>query len=121
VLFNAASFASLMPSIGSGAYAASKAAIYSMTKTLGAELAPFNIRVVGYAPGIIKTRMTEPWIQAKGKELKSQIALQRLGEGEDIAKVILFLASDHAAYITGTCVEISGGKFCVQNPQDAWI
>ena len=55
VLFNAASFASLMPRVGSGAYAASKAAIYSMTKTLGAELAPFNIRVVGYAPGIIKT------------------------------------------------------------------
>jgi NAD(P)-dependent dehydrogenase (short-subunit alcohol dehydrogenase family) len=92
-----------------------------MTKTLGAELAPFNIRVVGYIPGIIKTKMTKPWIQAKRKELESQIALQRLGEGEDIAKVILFLASDHAAYITGTCVEITGGKFCVQNPQDAWI
>ena len=121
VLFNAASFASLMPSIGSGAYAVSKAAIYSMTKTLGAELAPFNIRVVGYAPGIIKTRMTEPLIQAKGEKLQSQIALQRLGDVEEIARVVLFLASDHAAYITGTCIEISGGKFCVQNPQDAWI
>jgi len=121
VLLNAASFASLMPSVGSGAYAASKAAVFSMTKTLGAELAPFNIRVVGYCPGIIKTRMTEPLIQAKGKALKSQIALQRFGESEDVAKVIVFLASEHAAYITGTCVEISGGKFCVQNPQDAWI
>jgi NAD(P)-dependent dehydrogenase (short-subunit alcohol dehydrogenase family) len=121
ILFNASSFASLMPSVGSGAYAASKAAIYSMTKTLGAELAPFNIRVVGYVPGVIKTRMTESWIQAKGKELESQVALQRLGEGDDVAKVILFLASDYAAYITGTCVEISGGKFCVQNPQDAWM
>jgi NAD(P)-dependent dehydrogenase (short-subunit alcohol dehydrogenase family) len=76
VLFNAASFAALMPSVGSGAYAASKAAIYSMTKTLAAELAPFKIRVVGFIPGVIKTRMTEPWIQAKGKELESQIALQ---------------------------------------------
>ncbi len=121
VLINAASFASLMPSVGSGAYAASKAAIYSMTKTLGAELAPFNIRVVGYAPGVIKTGMTEALIQAKGKELQSQIALQQLGDVEDIARVVLFLASDHAAYITGTCVEISGGKFCVQNPQDAWL
>lgn len=120
VLFNAASFAALMPSVGSGVYAAAKAAIYSMTKTLGAELAPFNIRVVGYIPGMIKTRMTEPLIQAKGKELESQVALQRLGDVEDIANVILFLASDYAAYITGTCVEISGGKFCVQNPQDAW-
>jgi NAD(P)-dependent dehydrogenase (short-subunit alcohol dehydrogenase family) len=120
VLINAASFASLMPSVGSGAYAASKAAIYSMTKTLGAELAPFNIRVVGYAPGVIKTGMTEQLIQAKGKKLQSQIALQQLGDVEDIARVVLFLSSDHAAYITGTCVEISGGKFCVQNPQDAW-
>jgi NAD(P)-dependent dehydrogenase (short-subunit alcohol dehydrogenase family) len=120
VLFNAASFASFMPSIGSGAYAVSKAAIHSMTKTLGAELAPFNIRVIAYAPGIIETRMTETLIEARGKELQSQIALQRFGDPEDIARVILFLASDHAAYITGSCVEISGGKFCVQNPQDAW-
>jgi 3-oxoacyl-[acyl-carrier protein] reductase len=65
--------------------------------------------------------MTEPWIQSKGKELEGQIALQRLGESEDVAGVILFLASDYAAYITGTCVEISGGKFCVQNPKDAWL
>jgi 3-oxoacyl-[acyl-carrier protein] reductase len=121
VLFNAASFASLMPSVGSGVYAVSKAAIWSMTKTLGAELAPFNIRVVGYIPGVIKTRMNEALIQLKGKELEKQVALQRLGESDEVAKVILFLASDHASYITGTCVEISGGKFCVQNPQDAWV
>lgn len=120
VLANAASFASLMPSIGSGAYAASKAAVYSMTKTLGAELAPFNIRVVGYAPGVIQTRMTQPGIDSKGSELASQTALQRFGTCEQVADVVLFLVSDHASYITGTCVEISGGKFCVQNPADAW-
>jgi len=120
VLVNAASFASFMPSIGSGAYAASKAAVYSMTKTLGAELAPFNIRVVGYAPGVIETRMTEPAIQSIGRTLAGQIALQRFGKCKEIADVILFLVSDYAAYITGTCVEISGGKFCVQNPADAW-
>jgi NAD(P)-dependent dehydrogenase (short-subunit alcohol dehydrogenase family) len=74
--------------------------------TLGAELAPFNIRVVGYAPGGIKTGMTEQLIQAKGKKLQSQIALQQLGDVEDIARVVLFLASDFAAYISGTCIEI---------------
>jgi len=120
VLVNAASFASFMPSIGAGAYAASKAAVYSMTKTLGAELAPFNIRVVGYAPGVIETRMTEPGIQSKGRILASQVALQRFGNCEEVADVVLFLVSDFASYITGTCVEISGGKFCVQNPVDAW-
>ena len=82
---------------------------------------PFNIRVVGYTPGVIKTRMTEAWIKTKGEKLESQIALRRFGECEEVGKVIAFLASDYAAYITGTCVEISGGKFCVQNPQDAWI
>jgi 3-oxoacyl-[acyl-carrier protein] reductase len=120
VLVNAASFASLMPSIGSGAYAASKAAVYSMTKTLGAELAPFNIRVVGYAPGVIETRMTKPAIQSRGRVLASPVALQRFGKCEEVADVVLFLVSDHASFITGTCVEISGGKFCVQNPADAW-
>lgn len=120
VLVNAASFASLMPSVGSGAYAASKAAVYSMTKTLGAELAPFNIRVVGYTPGIIETGMTEPGIQSKGSELVRPIALQRFGKCEEVADVVLFLVSDHASYITGTCVEMSGGKFCVQNPAEAW-
>ena len=101
--------------------AASKAAVYSMTKTLGAELAPFNIRVVCFAPGMIKTRMTEKLIEAKSEELQRQASLQRIGEPEEVAKVVLFLASNLAAYITGCCVEISGGKFCVQNPQDAWL
>jgi len=120
VLINAASFATLMPSVGSGIYAATKAAIASMTRSLAAELAPYNIRVVGYIPGVIETPMTESWIQTKGKILASQCALQRIGRAEEVANVVLFLASDMASYITGTCVEITGGKFCVQNPQDAW-
>jgi 3-oxoacyl-[acyl-carrier protein] reductase len=120
VLINAASFATLMPSVGSGAYAASKAAIASMTRTLAAELAPFNIRVVGYIPGVIATPMTSAWIEKNGKILASQHALQRTGKPEEIANALLFLASDKASFITGTCMEITGGKFCVQNPADAW-
>lgn len=120
VLFNAASFASLMPSVGSGAYAASKAAVYSLTKTLAAELAPFNIRVIGYIPGVIQTEMTAPIIQAKEELLKSQIALRRIGESDEVANALLYFASDQASYITGTFIEVSGGKFCVQNPHDAW-
>lgn len=120
VLINAASFASLIPSVGSGAYAASKAAIANMTRTLAGELAPFNIRVVGFIPGVIETPMTKAWIGKKGAVLASQHALNRVGRAEEIANALLFLASDYASFITGTCMEITGGKFCVQNPADAW-
>ena len=120
VLINAASFASMMPSVGSGAYAATKAAIANMTRTLAGELAPFNIRVVGFIPGVIETPMTAGWIEKKGKALASQHALNRVGRTDEIANALLFLASDYASFITGTCMEITGGKFCVQNPADAW-
>lgn len=120
VLINAASFASLIPSVGSGAYAASKAAIANMTRTLAGELAPFNIRVVGFIPGVIETPMTAGWIGKKGKVLASQHALNRVGRADEIANALLFLASDCASFITGTCLEITGGKLCVQNPSDAW-
>ena len=120
VLINGGSFSSVIPSVGSGAYAASKAAVSSLTRTFAAELAPFNIRVIEYIPGVITTPMTKRVIQAKGSTLKSQIAQQRFGDGEDIANVIVFLASDFASFITGVSVEISGGKFCVQNPEAAW-
>ena len=120
VLINAASFASLIPSVGTGAYAASKAAIANMTRALAGELAPFNIRVVGFIPGVIETPMTAGWIKKNGKVLASQHALNRVGRADEIANALLFLASDYASFITGTCMEITGGKFCVQNPSDAW-
>ncbi|OGA13118.1 MAG: hypothetical protein A3H32_19140 [Betaproteobacteria bacterium RIFCSPLOWO2_02_FULL_63_19] len=120
VLINAASFASLMPAVGSGAYAASKAAITSMTRSLAGELAPYNIRVVAFVPGLIETPMTANWIARKGKALASQHALNRIGRADEVANALLFLASDYASFITGTCLEITGGKFCVQNPADAW-
>ncbi len=120
VLINAASFASLMPATGSGAYAASKAAVYSMTRSLAAELAPYNIRVIGYLPGVIETQMTAPTIAAKGDALIDPIALRRVGECDEVANAILFAASDMASYMTGTFLEIAGGKYCTQNPADAW-
>jgi NAD(P)-dependent dehydrogenase (short-subunit alcohol dehydrogenase family) len=120
VLINASSFAALMPSVGSGLYAATKAAVSSMTRTLAAELAPHGIRVCGYIPGIVDTGMTHFLIEAGEDSIKDSIALHRIGGCSELADVITFLASDYASYISGTLVEVSGGKFCVQNAGAAW-
>ncbi len=120
VILNAASFAGLVPSAGSGAYAATKAAVLSLTRTYAAELAPWGIRVVAYAPGVIETPMTQGVIDARRDALVAQVPLHRLGTPEDVAKAIAFLASDAAGYITGTHLEITGGKLCVQNPELPW-
>lgn len=120
VVLNASSFASVIPSAGNGAYAAAKAAVTSLTRTFAAELAPAGIRVNAYIPGMIVTDMSRERIENVGAELTAQIALHRLGQPDDIAPALLFLASDAARYITGTAVDISGGKFAVQNPNAPW-
>ena len=120
VLLLASSFAALMPSVGSGVYAATKAATSSLVKTLAAELAPNGIRVNGYIPGVIDTDLTHGLIEANGDAMKRAIALQRFGESVDVAWALAFLASGYARYITGTLLEVSGGKLGVQNPERAW-
>lgn len=121
VLIQAASYAAIIPSAGSGAYAASKAAVYSLTKTMAAEFAPYGIRVNGFIPGVIATGMTQGVIDEKSEELNQAIALHRLGTPEDVANAVSFLASDESSYMTGTFIEISGGKLCVQNPHAPWV
>ncbi len=116
VLINAASYAAILGSAGSGAYAASKSAVYSLTKTLAAELAPYGIRVCGFIPGVIETGMTQSVVAERAEQLVEQIALRRLGKPVDVANAVAFLASDAASYMTGNFLEISGGKLCVQNP-----
>jgi NAD(P)-dependent dehydrogenase (short-subunit alcohol dehydrogenase family) len=120
VMINAASFASVMPSVVSGAYAASKGAVVNLTKSLAAQLAPFGIRVCGYIPGMIETEMAKENIAKNREAMEAQAALHRLGTPEDLAGPIVFLASDGAGYIAGTCIEVTGGKFCVQDAQSAW-
>lgn len=120
VLIHASSFASLMPSVNTGVYAATKAAVTSLTKTLASELAPDGIRVVGYIPGLIATDLNTSNIEKNGDKLLESISARKFGTAEDVANGILFLASDYASYITGTCLEISGGKFATQNPKAAW-
>ncbi len=90
-------------------YAASKAAIIAMTKTLATELGKRNIRVNAVAPGLIETEMIEniPFIE----EIKKQIPLKRIGKPSEVSGVVSFLCSNDATYITGHTISVNGGLF----------
>lgn len=120
VIVNTISFAAQIPSAGSGIYAASKAALESLTKTMAAEWAPYGIRVNGYSPGVIATDMTKPAIHAGGQSMINAIALRRIGTTDDVIKAVAFLVSEDSSYITGINLDVSGGKFIVQNSERAW-
>lgn len=121
-IINAASFAAIVPSVGSGAYAASKAAVVQLTRTLAGELGPWNVTVNAYAPGMIPSSMNmfaqlEP---DAADRLLDTLTLRRWGEANEVADLICFLASDAARYITGTLIDVSGGKLATQLPQRAY-
>ena len=120
-IINAASFASIIPAYAMSAYAASKAAVTSMTRVMAAEVGPWNITVNCYAPGMIPTRLSgyHDVTDERRKQLWDTLTFPRWGDPEEIADLAIFLASDRAKYITGTMIDISGGKFAVQFPQMA--
>lgn len=120
VIVNVCSFGGIMPAVNSAIYGASKAGLINLTRTMAAELAPRGIRVCGCLPGNIRTGMMSSRADFNEAEALKPIALHRIGEPEEIAKVLFFLASDLASYITGTSVEVSGGKLCVQNAHVRW-
>ncbi|MDR3590371.1 MAG: SDR family NAD(P)-dependent oxidoreductase [Negativicutes bacterium] len=120
VILNAASYAAVMPSATSGAYAAAKAGVTSLTRSMAAEFARFGIRVVAYIPGMVATDINRAKIEQTGQKLLAQISMNRFGEPAEVARALVFLASDAASYITGTAVEITGGKFSIQNPEVPW-
>jgi 3-oxoacyl-[acyl-carrier protein] reductase len=117
-IINAASFAAIIPSVGGAAYAASKAGVESLTRVLAGELGPFGITVNCYAPGMIPTEMTHLAEREAGEQqrLLDTLSLRRWGEPRDVANLVCFLASDLASYITGTMIDVSGGKFATQMP-----
>ena len=121
-IINAASFAAIVPSIGSAAYAASKAGVVAFTRVLAGEVGPWNITANCYAPGMIPTQMNH-FAEAppeRQQRLLDTLTLRRWGEKEDIAQLICFLASDLAGYITGAMINISGGKLATQIPRLAY-
>jgi 3-oxoacyl-[acyl-carrier protein] reductase len=121
-IINAASFAAIVPSIGSAAYAASKAAVVQFTRVLAGELGPWNVTVNAYAPGMVPTAMNgfaEMPEEAQNRLLDT-LSLRRWESADDVADLLIFLAGDAAGYITGTLVDVSGGKLATQIPSRAY-
>ncbi|HEX2998895.1 MAG TPA: 3-oxoacyl-ACP reductase FabG, partial [Armatimonadota bacterium] len=108
-IVNVSSVVGIIGNVGQVNYVSAKAGLIGMTKACAREFAPRGIRVNAVAPGYVETDMTAGLSEdVKGKMLAS-IPLQRFGQPEDIAKVIAFLCSDDAAYITGQVLVVDGG------------
>ncbi|MBI4846973.1 MAG: 3-oxoacyl-[acyl-carrier-protein] reductase [Nitrospirae bacterium] len=90
-------------------YSASKAGIIGFTKSLAKEVAPYNIRVNAIAPGFIETDMLKVLTEEYKNQILKQIPLNRLGRPREVAKMVKFLVSDDAGYITGQTIAIDGG------------
>jgi 3-oxoacyl-[acyl-carrier protein] reductase len=105
---NISSVVGLHGNAGQVNYAASKAALVGMTKTLAREVGKRGITVNAVAPGFIETAMTE---QTDSKDLIERIPAARLGTAEEVAAVVRFLCSPHASYVNGAVVQVDGGLF----------
>ena len=110
-IINITSVIALSGNSGQANYAASKAGIIGFTRSLAREVGSRGVTVNAVAPGFIETDMTKTLPVEKRAALLEQIALNRLGQAEDVAKVVAFLASEDAAYITGETINVSGGMF----------
>jgi 3-oxoacyl-[acyl-carrier protein] reductase len=94
---------------GQGNYAAAKAGMVGMMKSLAAELASRNVTANCIAPGFIATPMTDALNEAQKKAILDSVPAKRLGTSDDIAAAAVYLASDEAAYVTGTTIHVNGG------------
>ena len=108
-IINITSVVGLTGNKGQANYAASKAGLIGFTKSVAKELASRNVLVNAVAPGYIATEMTEAISDEMKQALQAAIPLGRLGQGEDVAHAVLFLASDLASYITGQVLVVDGG------------
>jgi 3-oxoacyl-[acyl-carrier protein] reductase len=108
-VINIASVVGLTGNKGQANYAASKAGLIGLTKSVAKELASRNVLANAVAPGFIETDMTASLGEEVRRGLAAQIPLERLGTPRDVAGVVAFLASDHAAYITGQVFVVDGG------------
>ena len=110
-IINISSVVGFTGNVGQVNYATTKAGLIGFTKSLAKELAPRNILVNAVAPGFIETDMTENLKDEIKETYKKQIPLGRFGKPEEVAMVVLFLASPMADYITGETIHVNGGMF----------
>ncbi len=108
-IINITSIVGLIGNAGQANYAASKAGLIGMTKSVARELATRNITVNAVAPGFIQTDMTDVLPDSVKEQLLSQIPMKKLGETKDIANAVCFFADEKAAYITGQVLSVNGG------------
>ncbi|HEY4531831.1 MAG TPA: 3-oxoacyl-[acyl-carrier-protein] reductase [Kurthia sp.] len=108
-IVNVASIVGVAGNAGQANYVASKAGVIGLTKTTAKEFAARNIRVNAIAPGFIETEMTDALPEDIKSAMLTQIPLAKLGQAEEVAKVVAFLASDEASYMTGQTLHVDGG------------
>ncbi|MGZ3601611.1 MAG: glucose 1-dehydrogenase [Ktedonobacterales bacterium] len=100
-----------LPMVGNAVYCAAKGGLRMLTRTLAPELAKYNIRIVNVGPGAVATPINEATLDDPHKRatLLSEIPLHRIGQPEDVANAVAWLASDEASYVTGTTLFLDGG------------
>ena len=107
-IVSVSSISALMPNRGQANYSAAKAGIIAASRSMATEVARFGIRVNVVAPGLIETDMIK---EAPVEQIKQIIPMARLGKPEEVARVIRFLCSDDASYVTGQVIGINGGFY----------